>query len=76
MKEKTGRNKKTVGPSKPHSLMCWRRKRCWGRSKKEGGIILGDLPSIAGDWDGQEDGHRSQDLHIEVASSVAGHLPY
>jgi hypothetical protein len=76
MKEKTGRNKKTVGPSKPHSLTCWRRKRCWGRSKKEGGIIPEDLPSIAGDWGGQEEGHSSQDLDSEFASSVAGQLPY
>jgi hypothetical protein len=38
-KEKQGGTKKTVGPSKPHSLTCWRRKRCWGRGKKEGESI-------------------------------------
>jgi hypothetical protein len=67
MKEKTWRNKKAVGPSKPHSLTCWRRKRCWGRSYNEGGIIPGGLPSSVGvgDWDGQEEGHCIQDLDIE-----------
>jgi hypothetical protein len=29
------RNKKAVGPSKPYSLKCWRRKGWWGRDKEE-----------------------------------------
>jgi hypothetical protein len=34
MKAKTERNKRTVGPSKPHSLTCWRRRGCRGRDSE------------------------------------------
>jgi hypothetical protein len=78
MKEKTWRNKKTAGLSKPHSLTCWRRKAkgVGGEVRRRGEIIPGDLPSSAVDWDGQEEGHRSQDFDIKFLGSVAEKPPH